>query len=63
MSAHTPGPADYERAHYAVMQEADRINARWRSQSRQQRRISDEQFDAEREAEQHGISVAEYLRG
>jgi hypothetical protein len=58
-----PTKADYERAHRAVMAEADRLNANWRSQPRQWRRINDDQFDVEREADQQGLSVCNYLRG
>jgi len=58
-----PTATDYERAHRAIMDEVDRLNAAWRKQPREWRRIDDEQFDVEREAEQQGITVRRYLRG
>ena len=58
-----PTKADFARAHRAVMEEVQQINARWRSQPRQWRRIDDDQFDVEREADQQGLSTRNYLRG
>jgi hypothetical protein len=58
-----PTKADFERARRALMDEVDRLNANWRAQPRQWRRIDDDQFDVEREADQQGISVRNYLRG